>query len=361
MAQEALEFEHVDLAPAHCDRVRCGGAGLHAVPNCLGYCMQSMHVSKAPKFVTPMAAQPVNALPEGNGWLYELKLDGYRTLLLKDGERVQILSRNEKDLTQMYPRVVAAGHRLKAQQALVDGEIVALAEDGRTSFQALQHRSSHAKHQIVFYAFDLLHLDGDDLTSQPLFRRREKLPKVIGDDPNIRLSLDLPGSVSEIVRILREAGVEGVVAKRRASTYQSGERSGDWVKLKLEQQQELVIGGYRPDGSIGLDALLMGFHGGRTLLFAGNVRAGFTLHIRRELVQKLKPLAIASCHFANLPDATGGRWGGVTAEDMREMCWTRPQLVAQIRFTEWTADSRLRHASFIGVRTDKTARVVRRE
>ena len=309
-----------------------------------------------------MAAQPVKALPEGKAWLYEPKLDGYRGLLLKEGRQIRILSRNEKDLTPMYPGIAAAGLRLSVQQAVIDGEIVALAEDGRPSFQALQHRSSHPRHLIVFYAFDLLHLDGRDLMGAPLLERRAQLPKVIGHDVTIRLSRDLPGSTGEIVRALRAAGIEGVVAKRKDSTYQPGERSAAWVKLKLERQQEFVIGGYRPEGAGGLDALLVGYYDEVTLQFAGKVRAGFTPHIRRDMAGRLKPLASDQCPFANLPDASSGRWGGgITADQMQAMRWTRPELVAQVRFTEWTADSRLRHAAFLGLRVDKAAREVRRE
>jgi bifunctional non-homologous end joining protein LigD len=310
-----------------------------------------------------MAAQLVRALPQGNEWFYEPKLDGYRALLLKDGSQVQLLSRNEKDLTGMYPRVATAGLRLKADQTVIDGEIVALSEDGRPSFQALQHRGSHPKHQIVFYAFDLLHLDGRDLTGEPLMKRRARLSKLIGEDnPTIRLSRDLPGTVGAIVQALRAAGIEGVVAKRKDSIYQPGTRSSDWVKLKLEQQQEFVIGGYRPDGSTGLDALLVGVYDGQTLLFAGKVRAGFIPPVRREVFAKLKPLVTARCPFANLPDESPGHWGsGITADQMAEMCWTKPQLVAQVRFTEWTADNRLRHAAFLGLRTDKSAKAVRKE
>jgi len=319
-------------------------------------------MTEAPAFVTPMAAQAVKELPEGDAWLYEPKLDGYRALLLKDGPRLQILSRNHKDLTQTYPRVAAAGQRLNAKQAVIDGEIVALAEDGRPSFQALQHRGAHPGHQIVFYAFDVLHLDGRDLMNDPLIKRRARLPKIVGADGTIRLSRDLPGSVPDIIRTLQAAGIEGVVAKRKRSTYQPGERSGDWVKLKLEQQQEFVIGGYKPEGSTGLDALLLGYYQGRKLQFAGKVRAGMIPHVRREVLEMLKPLVTPECPFANLPDVNVGRWGGgINAEQMREMQWTKPQVVAQVRFTEWTADNRLRHAAFLGLRFDKSAKEVRKE
>ena len=318
--------------------------------------------TQVPVFVEPMAALVVDNLPEGPEWLYELKFDGYRALLIKHEEMVRLHSRKDKDLTALYPGIAKAGERLDADLLVLDGEIVALAEDGRPSFQALQHRSSHAPHTIVYYAFDVLQLEGRDLTTKVLTERRAWLPKVVGSNATIRLSQDLPGAAADVVQAVRGIGGEGVIAKRKASTYQPGERSGDWVKLKLERQQEFVIGGYRPDGSESLDALLVGYYAGRELLFAGKVRAGFIPPVRREVVRKLKPLRVDNSPFANLPDDKKSRWGaGITAEEMREMQWTSPQLVAQIRFVEFTGDGRLRHAAFLGLRTDKKAREVRRE
>ncbi len=309
-----------------------------------------------------MAAQSVKRLPEGKEWLYEPKLDGYRALVLKKGTEVRILSRNERDLTSMYPTVAAAATRLHAAQALIDGEIVALAADGRPSFQALQHRSSHPGYRIAFYAFDALQIDGHDLMSEPLLTRRARLLELIDADPVIRYLHELPGSAADIVTAVRAAGIEGVVAKRRDSAYKPAERGSDWLKFKLERQQELVIGGFRPDGSVGIDALLVGYYEGDTLQFAGKVRAGFTPHIQRELLRKLTPLVVPACPFANLPDASPGRWGGgVTADQMTQIRWTRPKLIAQVRFVEWTAEARLRHAAFLGLRIDKAPREVRRE
>jgi len=181
----------------------------------------------------------------------------------------------------MYPRIAASALKLNAYQAVVDGEIVALDMQGRPSFQALQHRGSHPEHQIVYYAFDLLHLDGEDLTGQPLLKRRERLPEVL-DGSGLLLSKDLPGTPATIVEAVRELGLEGVIAKRKASLYVPGERSDDWQKLKLEDQQEFVIGGYRP-GSNGVDALLVGYCDGSGLRFAGKVTAGFVPHLRREI------------------------------------------------------------------------------
>ena len=153
---------------------------------------------KPPAFVTPMAALTVKKLPEGDEWLYELKWDGYRALLIKDGEDVQIRSRNDKDLTAMYPGIVGAGRRQKIKQIVLDGEIVALGEDGRPSFQALQHRSSQQKRQIVFYVFDLLYADGQDVTGERLEVRRARLPALVSTDGVLRLSQDLPGSAADI-------------------------------------------------------------------------------------------------------------------------------------------------------------------
>ncbi|MFL6605699.1 MAG: non-homologous end-joining DNA ligase [Steroidobacteraceae bacterium] len=309
-----------------------------------------------------MAAVSAAELPEGDEWLYELKLDGYRALVLKGRAGVQIRSRNNKDLTRIYPRLAAAALQLKAEAAVIDGEIVALGPDGKPSFQALQHRGSNPGHQIVFYAFDVLHVDGRDVTDESLMRRRARLPAIVLEDPTIRLSQDLPGSAADVVKAVRAAGLEGVIAKRKDSIYQPGERSADWVKLKLERQQEFAIGGYRPDGSKGVDALLVGYYDGGNLRFAGKVRAGLVSHVRRELLTKLKPLEVKQCPFVNLPDAASSRWGGgVTAEQMSQMHWTRQKLVAQIRFVEWTAEGRLRHAAFLGLRNDKAAKDVQRE
>jgi bifunctional non-homologous end joining protein LigD len=314
-----------------------------------------------PAFIIPMAALLVSKLPEGDEWLYELKLDGYRALIIRDGARVEIRSRNDKDLTRVYPGVAAAALKLKPDQVVLDGEIVALDADGRPSFQSLQHRGTHPDHQIVFYAFDVLHLSGRHLTGEPLIKRRGRLPAILGENPTLRLSQELPGSAADVVSAVRALGLEGVIAKRRDSIYQPGERSEDWVKLKLERQQEFVIGGYRPDGN-GVDALLVGYYDAKALRFAGKVRAGFIPHVRRELVIKLKPLQIEACPFVNLPDAHPSRWGaGVTAEEMSLMQWVRPELVAQIRFVEWTAEGRLRHAAYVGMRLDKAAREVGRE
>jgi bifunctional non-homologous end joining protein LigD len=314
-----------------------------------------------PAFVNPMAAVPVKQLPEGPDWLYEVKWDGYRALIIKDDTRVELQSRNHKDLTPMYPRVAAAALKLRADQAVLDGEIVALDESGRPSFQTLQHRSSHPKHQIVFYAFDVLHVDGRAMTGAPIEKRRALLPTIIADSTVIRLSNDLPGSAAQVVEAVRSLGLEGVIAKRRGSPYQPGNRSSDWLKAKLENQQEFVIGGFRADGQRSIDALVVGHFESAELKFAGKVRAGLTSHIRAHLRRNLESLRAPACPFADLPTGRSRWGGGITAEEMREFVWTRPELVAQIRFVEWTAEGRLRHAAFLGLRSDKIGAEVHRE
>jgi bifunctional non-homologous end joining protein LigD len=307
-----------------------------------------------------MAARVVAALPDGPNWMYEVKFDGYRALLIKNGERVWIRSRNDKDLTAAYPAVAAAARRLRADSATVDGEVVAVDADGHPSFQALQHRSAYPRHAIAFYAFDLLHLDGDDLREHSLDDRRRALSRVL-EDSGVLLSIELPGTSHQVIDAVRNLGLEGVIAKRRQSRYTSGDRNSAWVKLKLDRQQEFVVGGYRP-GPHGIDTLLVGYYEGRNLTFAGKVRAGFTPHLRREVYAKVKPLASERCPFVDLPNSRASHWGGgVTADEMHEMHWVRPKIVAQIRFVEWTAEGHLRHASFLGLREDKAATRVRRE
>jgi bifunctional non-homologous end joining protein LigD len=313
----------------------------------------------APSPVAPMMATLAATLPEGEGWSYEIKWDGYRALVVKSSARVRIVSRNMKDLTSAYPHIAAAAESLTPQDVMLDGEIVALDERGVPSFQALQHRSVE-RAAIVFYAFDLLYLGTTNYRDRPLSERRRALHRLAFGSP-ILLSQPLPGSRAEIERAVRAAGLEGVVAKRPASVYETGRRSTSWIKVKFSRQQEFVIGGYKP-GVRHFDSVLVGFYEGRRFLYAGKVRAGFTLRSREDIAQRIAGLDAAACTFANLPNSTGrSHWGeGITAEDMKTLRWVKPRVVIQVAFTEWTAGGNLRHASFVGVREDKRVRDVHR-
>lgn len=310
------------------------------------------------RFVVPMAALLVERLPSGAEWLYEAKFDGYRALALKDGGKVALLSRKGNDLTAAYPAVRDAVASLRARSALIDGEIVAFDGSGRPSFQQLQHRSRGTA--IRYFAFDLLELNGTDLTSEPLVARRKALEHLIARS-GVEFSAELSGSPDAVAAAVAQVGLEGVVAKRRDSRYEAGRRSGAWQKLKLQQRQELVIGGFKPENRT-FQSIVVGYYEGQKLRFAARVRAGFTAAQRAALFDLMRPLTVEQCPFDDLPTGKTTYWGeGVTAEDMKTLRWVTPALVAEIAFTEWTRDGHLRHSAFVGLRSDKDARDVVRE
>jgi bifunctional non-homologous end joining protein LigD len=311
------------------------------------------------RFVEPMAAALVDALPTGDEWLYEAKFDGYRALAFKDGSKTRILSRKGNDLTSAYPSIRKAIEALKTQSAVIDGEIVAFDEAGRPSFQHLHHRSARPA-AIRYFAFDLLHLNGKDLQAEPLAVRRTALQKIVAGS-DVDFSDELSGSAEDVIRAIAEVGLEGVVAKRRDSRYEPGKRSGAWQKFKVKLRQEFVIGGYKPENR-NFQSIVVGYYDNRKLRFAARVRAGFTAAQRTALFELLRPLQTERCPFTDLPSERTGHWGeGVTEEDMKILKWLKPVLVAEIAFTEWTRDGNLRHSAFVGLRTDKDARSVVRE
>lgn len=300
-------------------------------------------------------------LPEGSQWTYELKLDGYRALAIKTAGKLQLRSRNNNDFNAHYPAIV---HALAAMpdETVVDGEVVALDRSGRPSFNTLQNYGS-AGAPVIYYIFDVLVLEGRNVTSEPLSRRRELLrqhvlPKL--REP-IRESPELNASLPDLIAAVRAQGLEGLVAKRLDSRYESGKRSGAWQKMRLNQDQEFVIGGYTPSPK-NFDAIVFGYYRGSDLIYAARTRNGFTPASREQLYRRLRGLEISECPFVNLPEAHAGRWGqGLTAEKMRECHWLRPELVGTFEFVEWTSDGHLRHSRFIRLRDDKNPSDVRRE
>jgi bifunctional non-homologous end joining protein LigD len=306
-----------------------------------------------------MMAVPASTLPAGADWSYEVKWDGYRAQAVKDGAAVSLASRNLKNITRQYPAIAGAAARVRARSAVLDGEIVALDAEGRPSFQALHHASLEGL-SLVYYAFDLLHLNGRDLTRTPLDDRRAALRDIVGGS-GVLLSEPLPGTPDQIAAAVRGLGLEGVVAKRKRSVYAAGRRSDAWVKVRFAKHQEFVIGGYKPNAT-NFDSLLVGYYDRGRLVFAGKVRSGFTPRLRAEVFERIRGLDAARCPFANLPSSKSSHWGeGITAEEMTELRWLEPQRVAEVSFAEWTRDGSLRHAAFLGLRDDKRARDVRRE
>ena len=311
------------------------------------------------RFVPPMAALLVNALPAGDEWLYEAKFDGYRAMALKDGAHLKILSRKGHDLTSDYPAVRDAVAALEAKSVVLDGEIVAFDESGRPSFQHLHHRSARPS-AIRYFAFDLLHLNGKDLLQTPLADRRVALQKII-EASDVVFSAELSGTADAVIEAVTQVGLEGIVAKRRDSRYEAGKRSGVWQKFKVHKRQEFVIGGYKPE-STSFQSIVVGYYENRALRFVARVRAGFTAAQRAALSELLRPLKTEKCPFADLPSSRTRHWGeGVTPDDMKVLKWVKPKLVAEIAFTEWTRDGNLRHSAFVGLRRDKDPRTVVRE
>jgi bifunctional non-homologous end joining protein LigD len=314
-----------------------------------------------PHFIKPMKATAVTQLPEGDDWLYEVKWDGYRVLALKHDDDVRLLSLKEKDLTSDFPAVAEAVRALEAGTALLDGEVVAIDARGCPSFQALQNRASSGRNwQIVYYAFDLLDLDGKNFINTRLDERKAKLRELLAGSA-VRYNAELSGSAAEVVKTVRAAGLEGVLAKKRDSLYRAGTRVTTWLKFKVDKAQEFVIGGYKPDAG-SFQSILSGYYEGKKLLFAGKVRQGFNPASRRRLLETMQPLRTNNCPFDNLPSSRKSHFGeGITTEEMKELCWLKPKLVAQIAFTEWTDYGLLRHATFHGLREDKNAGEVIRE
>jgi DNA ligase D-like protein (predicted ligase) len=312
-------------------------------------------------FIEPMLLLRSETLPEGPDWTYELKLDGYRALAIKTGGKVDLRSRNDNDFSRKYPEIVKALARLP-DETVIDGEAVAFDASGRPSFNALQNRGSDNA-SVFYYLFDVLVLAGRDLTSEPLVVRlglleAKVLPKL--REP-IRHFPPLTGSLRELVKAVRAHGFEGLVAKRRDSLYEAGQRSGAWRKMRVNQGQEFVIGGYTPTAG-SFDALIFGYYDGERLIYVGRTRNGFTPRSRLDLLKQLKKLETSTCPFANLPESKGGRWGqGLTAAKMAECRWVKPKLVSQFEFAEWTPDDHLRHSRFVALREDKNPRDVIRE
>ena len=300
------------------------------------------------RFIAPMLAKVVTNLPEDDQWQYELKLDGYHAVVVKRGNAVEVFSRRGNRFTKRYPAIAEAFERL-APDTVLDGEIVALDQDGRPDFQELQNwRPSQA---IYFYAFDMPTYAGKDLTGLPLAERRRMLQQALKrtTDP-VRFSPTFDIAVDDLIHAVREQGLEGIVAKRRDSLYEPGKRSGSWLKYKTPRSRELIIGGYLP-GPYTFDSLIVGHLENGKLMFVSKVRNGFTPALRMRVAKSFKGLETRKCPFANLPETKRSRFGqGLTAKDMEKCLWLKPKLRATFEFTDWTEDNHLRHGRFVSLK-----------
>ncbi len=316
-----------------------------------------LRAESVPEWRSPTLATLTGERFSDPDWIFERKLDGMRCLAFRDGERIRLLSRNRRPLNGTYPELVDALAAQKSTRFVVDGEVVAF--DGRrTSFSRLQRRlgisdprAARASGVAVFYyLFDLLHLDGTSTTALPLIWRKRLLRNAFQFTDPLRYSIHRVEDGNAAYRAACARGDEGVIAKSAKSAY-AGRRSSDWLKFKCVRDQEFVVGGYTaPQGSrIGLGALLVGYHDGPDLVYAGKVGTGFDARTLRGLHDRLSEMEQKDSPFTKgLRGPTGARW-------------VRPEMVVQLGFAEWTNEGRLRHPRYIGLRTDKNARDVVRE
>ena len=300
-----------------------------------------------PDRVEPMKAVLTDERFSDPDWVFERKLDGIRCVAIKGGRGVRLLSRNHLSLNARFPEIVEALERDAATGFVLDGEVVAFA-GAQTSFERLQQRGERPV-AVFFYVFDLLHLAGHDTTALGLRARKALLRRALEFHGHVRLTPHRNRDGEELFREACRKGWEGLIAKRAGSPYVNG-RSRDWLKLKCSAEQELVIGGYTPPkGSrTDLGALLLGYYLDGRLRYAGKVGTGFTRATLRDLAARLEPLRRETSPFTDQVRERGATW-------------VEPRLVAQIGFSEWTRDGRLRHPRFLGLREDKAAEEVVRE
>jgi bifunctional non-homologous end joining protein LigD len=318
--------------------------------------LPNARAASLPHFVAPALATLVERPPPGPGWLAEMKFDGYRILARLDHGKVTLKSRNENDWTAKFAAIARAVAELDVHAAYLDGEVAVVRPDGTTSFQALQNLAGGGALEgaLVYFVFDLLHLDGLDLIRVPLEARKAKLEAIVaavkGSTP-LRYAAHVVDNNDAFFEQAGKHGLEGIVCKRREGPYLSG-RSRDWLKVKCIKRQEFVVGGFtEPEGSRpGIGGLLVGVYDKKgDLVFAGGVGTGFSQGLLRELRKKLDRIARPTTPFSTDVVARG-------------VCrWVEPVLVAEVAFSEWTDDDRLRHPSFQGMREDKDPRTIVRE
>jgi bifunctional non-homologous end joining protein LigD len=319
-----------------------------------------------PDLLRPMLATPGELPPvaQDDAWAYEMKWDGVRAVVYVEGGRARALTRNDREVSRTYPELADLAASLGARQVVLDGELVAFDDEGRPSFGRLQQRMhvtgvAQVKQlvrrvPVTYLAFDLLHLDGRSLLTEPYDRRRELLVSLGLEGPRWLVPVAFSGRGNDALATSRRLGLEGVVAKRRAGRYEPGRRSRSWVKIKNLRTQEVVVGGWRPGkggrgGRIG--SLLLGVPDVDGLRYVGRVGTGFTAAMLDEIEKRLRRNLRRTSPFA----------GAVPPTDARDAVWVTPKHVGEVAFTEWTGSGRLRHPVWRGWRDDKSAADVVRE
>jgi len=307
-----------------------------------------------PATIAPMLTTLVSDAPSGDAWLHEIKYDGYRMVVRIERGKARLYSRTGKDWTAAFERLAKDLAKLPVKNAWVDGEVVVLDDEGRSSFQALQNALSGGDAKFAYFAFDLMYRDGIDLRAVPLSELKRLLRETVGNGIGaVRVGPEVQGHGDEFFRQACSLSLEGAVCKRADSPYREGLRTRDWVKVKCTRQQEMVIGGYtEPQGArTGFGALMLGVYDGGKLRYSGKVGTGFDDATLDDLYKQLVKRERDDAPFVDPP----------RGYEARGAHWVEPDLVAQVAFTEWSDDGALRHPSFLGLRLDKKAREVVRE
>ncbi len=300
----------------------------------------------------------VDGVPDGATWVHEIKFDGYRLLGFQAGKTARLITRNRKDWTGRFPSLSAALSVLSANNAVLDMEAVLLDGHGKSNFQFLQNAlgESGDRQSIVAYVFDLLYLNGKDLTNLPLVDRKEKLEVLLGKSNTLHYSGHVVGRGEEMFAKACGAGLEGIISKEANAPYAAG-RGRSWLKIKCSLRQEFIIVGYSDprSGERALGALYLGYEKDGALQYAGKVGTGFTMKSAEELTDRLTRILVTT------PVLSRADTTGLGAGEWRAVHWVKPVLLCEVSFTEWTADGRIRHPSFQGLREDKSASQVKKE
>jgi bifunctional non-homologous end joining protein LigD len=308
--------------------------------------------------VSPMLATLVAEPPDAEGWIYEIKWDGYRAIAFQHENILELKSRNDKSFNEKFYPIYKALQDWGID-AILDGEIVVLNEQGHADFSGLQNWRSEADGDLIYYLFDILWLNGKELMSLPLYERREILKQIVPDEGVIRLSENFDTTGNEFLALARQLGIEGIIAKRRDSIYLPGIRNTDWLKIKANKRQEVVIGGYTQNkgSNKAFSSLLVGVYEQGELIYTGKVGTGFNVKTQQDMMKQFKPLVIAESPFNIIPDVNKpSRFRPNPPEAVAT--WLKPKLVCEVSYSEITSDGVMRHPSFEGMRIYKAAREV---
>jgi DNA ligase D-like protein (predicted ligase) len=313
-----------------------------------------------PTWIKPELAALVKAAPEGTDWLHEMKLDGYRMHARLEAGRVNILTRRGNDWTAKYPSIAKDITSLPARTAYLDGELCGVLADGRTSFNLIQNATDTGEDALVFFLFDLLFIDGEDLIGLPLIERKTRLQKLLEGAPAaLRYNDHQIGHGPAFHRVACDHGLEGIVSKRISSRYEPDRRA--WLKTKCLNREEFVVVGWSdPEGSRHrLGSLLLGYYTGHEeLIYAGRVGTGMTVAELERVYRRLEPLAVNKMPLS-APPPRGSRFGSPLV--LSRVHWVRPEMIVEVSYVEWTPDGLLRHVVYLGEREDKAAIDVTRD